>query len=565
VGEDSFGDASGREKVFSGLNAAATPQVPEPRSDTSATRPDISQTPEIHDKPYEPGKTYSLTILHTNDSHGHYWRDRKGRYGFAAQKTLVDKIKEEVTAQGGDVLLVSGGDINTGSPRSDLLNAEPDFRGMKKMGYDCMALGNHEFDNTRSILKKQQEWAGFPFLAANVYEQDSGRRAFTSTVIKDVGGLKVGIVGLLTEDTPHIAAKANTEGLSFRPVCEEARELVSTLREKVGLVVALTHVGHYGDANHGKRAPGYESIARAVDGIDVIVGGHTQITLNEPDVEGETLIVQAGEWGQHLGRLDLKVKDGEIVDHEYTLIPINAKKKVKDADGNPVLDENGKKIYEFVGEEIQESVSMLDLLRPFYQQGGEELEVVIGSTEEKLYGRPAELKRETNLGRLIAASHRSIAKADVGMIHDGGIRASIARGETTYENLLEVRPFGNTVCSFEMTGPAFTAYIEQLFSQNEIIHFDGVKIKRQGNTVIELQIGGESVALREEDDASGKSYKVALNNYSAEGGSSWPDQSGNPSFIDTGFNDVLAVKTFFEIHPIIKKGEFLPDSVTIVP
>ena len=95
---------------------------------------------------WEKDKTYNITILHTNDPPGHFWQNANGEYGLAAQKTLVDQIRHEVAAQGGSVLLLSGGDINTGVPESDLQDAEPDFRGMNLVGYDAMAIGNHEFE-----------------------------------------------------------------------------------------------------------------------------------------------------------------------------------------------------------------------------------------------------------------------------------------------------------------------------------------------------------------------------------------------------------------------------------
>ena len=103
-----------------------------------------------------------LTILHTNDHHGRFWKNRDGEYGMAARKTLIDKIRREVKSDGGHCLLLSGGDINTGVPESDRQQAEPDFRGMQKLGYDAMAVGNHEFDNPFPVLQKQQQWAGFP-------------------------------------------------------------------------------------------------------------------------------------------------------------------------------------------------------------------------------------------------------------------------------------------------------------------------------------------------------------------------------------------------------------------
>jgi 5'-nucleotidase/UDP-sugar diphosphatase len=105
---------------------------------------------------YEKDKTYKITILHTNDHHGHFWRSEYGEYGLSAQKTLVDGIRKEVAAQGGSVLLLSGGDINTGVPESDLQDAEPDFRGMNLIGYDAMAVGNHEFDNPLTVLRQQE-------------------------------------------------------------------------------------------------------------------------------------------------------------------------------------------------------------------------------------------------------------------------------------------------------------------------------------------------------------------------------------------------------------------------
>jgi 5'-nucleotidase/UDP-sugar diphosphatase len=87
-----------------------------------------------------------LTILHTNDHHGRFWTNADGEGGLAARKTVIDRVRAEVAAAGGQVLLLDGGDVNTGVPESDLLDAEPDFKGMALLGYDAMAVGNHEFD-----------------------------------------------------------------------------------------------------------------------------------------------------------------------------------------------------------------------------------------------------------------------------------------------------------------------------------------------------------------------------------------------------------------------------------
>jgi 5'-nucleotidase/UDP-sugar diphosphatase len=93
-----------------------------------------------------PRAPLKLTVLHTNDHHGRFWPNSDGEYGLAARKTLIDKVRAEVAAGGGQVLLLDGGDVNTGVPESDLQDAEPDFKGMNLLGYDAAAIGNHEFD-----------------------------------------------------------------------------------------------------------------------------------------------------------------------------------------------------------------------------------------------------------------------------------------------------------------------------------------------------------------------------------------------------------------------------------
>ena len=153
------------------------------------------------------GQTVYLTILHTNDHHGRFWKNQDGEYGLAAQKTLVDQIRQEVKKQGGQLLVLSGGDINTGVPESDIQDAEPDFKGMKIIGYDAMALGNHEFDNSLSVLKKQAHWAGFPFLSANIYR--GGQRMFEPYKIFNKGGLRVAVMGLTTDDTGKLVNPDN--------------------------------------------------------------------------------------------------------------------------------------------------------------------------------------------------------------------------------------------------------------------------------------------------------------------------------------------------------------------
>ncbi|WP_029859444.1 metallophosphoesterase, partial [Vibrio parahaemolyticus] len=265
--------------------------------------------------------TYKLTVLHTNDHHGRFWQNKHGEYGMAARKTLIDDLRDEIQAEGGSVLLLSGGDINTGVPESDLQDAEPDFKGMSKIGYDAMALGNHEFDNPLDVLFKQQDWANFPMLSANIYDKKTGKRLFQPYAMFNKQGIKIAVIGLTTEDTAKLGNPEFIGQVDFRDPKAEAKELIAELKktENPDLIFAVTHMGHYENGNRGINAPGDVALARYLNegDLDMIVGGHSQepvcmegpnvIKKNfkpgdecQPDQQNGTYIVQAHEWGKYV-------------------------------------------------------------------------------------------------------------------------------------------------------------------------------------------------------------------------------------------------------------------------
>ena len=180
------------------------------------------------------------------------------------EKTLLDQLRKKAKVQGRHSLLLSGGDINTGVPESDLLNAEPDFKGMKLLGYDVMVFGNHEFDNTRKILEQQIKWAGFPIIAANIYDKKTGKRAFPPYVKKVINGVKIIIVGFTTEDT-NLFSKIPS--LTFKPVLQEAKQIVPKLRKEADILIALTHIGYFKNNSAGIFPPGDVMLPRRPRGL----------------------------------------------------------------------------------------------------------------------------------------------------------------------------------------------------------------------------------------------------------------------------------------------------------
>ena len=493
------------------------------------------------------GKTHRLTILHTNDNHGNFWRNSKGEGGMAARKTLVDTVRAEVAKQGGSVILLSGGDINTGIPVSDMLDAMPDIKGMNMIGYDASAVGNHEFDNPLPILMKQAKWATFPFVAANIYDKKTGKRLFQPYVILNAGELKIAVIGLTTLDTVQTSNPDVTKDLEFRDPVKEAKALMPEMRSKADIVVAATHLGWYFRGQHGVNSPGDVNLAQKADGLDVIAGGHSQNPLYRPDVINSTYIMQAFEWGKYVGRADFIYKNGILKLTNYELIPVNLKEKVV---------RNGKSEYVNVGPVFKEDKAMLDMLKPYQQEGKALLDVVIGSTDKRLPGERSEVRfHETALGHLMCKAQQDRVKGDLCVINSGGIRASIPAGQITYRDVLTVQPFGNQVAYVELTGKQLKEYLLVVGSMppdsGAFAHFTDVNMVIEDGLLKQVTVGGDRVV-------DNKTYRLVVNSFSAAGGDGYPKVDDKPGYVNTGFIDAEVLKDYIQKNSPIKVSDYEP-------
>ncbi|MCP1630750.1 5'-nucleotidase/UDP-sugar diphosphatase [Citrobacter amalonaticus] len=518
---------------------------------------------------YEKDKTYKITILHTNDHHGHFWRSEYGEYGLSAQKTLVDGIRREVAAEGGSVLLLSGGDINTGVPESDLQDAEPDFRGMNLIGYDAMAVGNHEFDNPLTVLRQQEKWAKFPFLSANIYQKSTGERLFKPWAIFKRQDLKIAVIGLTTDDTAKIGNPEFFTDIEFRKPAEEAKVVIQELQmnEKPDVMIATTHMGHYDNGNHGSNAPGDVEMARSLPegALAMIVGGHSQDpvcmaaenkkqvdyvpgTPCAPDKQNGIWIVQAHEWGKYVGRADFEFRNGEMKMVNYQLIPVNLKKKV--------TWEDGKSEHVLYTPEIAENAQMLSLLSPFQNKGKAQLDVKIGAVNDRLEGDRSKVRFvQTNMGHLILAAQMARTGADFGVMSGGGIRDSIEGGDITYKSVLKVQPFGNVVVYADMNGKDVTDYLTAVAQMKPdsgaYPQFARVSFVAKGGKLNELKINGEPI-----DPA--KTYRMATLSFNATGGDGYPRIDNKPGYVNTGFIDAEVLKEYIQKNSPLDASAYEP-------
>ncbi|EOI5730037.1 bifunctional UDP-sugar hydrolase/5'-nucleotidase UshA [Cronobacter malonaticus] len=518
---------------------------------------------------WEQDKTYNITILHTNDHHGHFWRNEYGEYGLAAQKTLVDSVRREVTAQGGSVLLLSGGDINTGVPESDLQNAEPDFRGMNLIGYDAMAVGNHEFDNPLSVLRQQEKWAKFPLLSANIYQKSTNERLFKPWAIFKPQGIKIAVIGLTTDDTAKIGNPEYFTDIEFRKPADEAKLVIQELQqnEKPDVIIAATHMGHYDNGDHGSNAPGDVELARALPAgaLTMIVGGHSQDpvcmasenkkqvdyvpgTPCAPDRQNGTWIVQAHEWGKYVGRADFQFRNGEMKLVRYQLIPINLKKKV--------TWDNGQTERVLYTPQIPENPQMLSLLTPFQKKGQAQLMVKIGSVNGRLEGDRSKVRFvQTSMGHLILNAQIARTGADFAVMSGGGIRDSIEGGDITYKDVLKVQPFGNTLVYVDMTGKEVLEYLTAVAQKKPdsgaYPQFANVSFTASGGTLNDVKIKGEPV-----DPA--KTYRMATLSFNATGGDGYPPIDKKPGYVNTGFVDAEVLKQYIQQSSPLDVNAFEP-------
>lgn len=518
------------------------------------------------------GACTTFTVLHTNDNHGRFWENSDGEYGMAARKTLIDSIRAEVSKNGGQTLLLSGGDINTGVPESDLQDAIPDFTGMNKIGYDAMAVGNHEFDNPLSVVDMQRRLAEFPMLAANIYHKDAdgnlGERYFDAYKVFDVNGLKVAVIGLTTEDTAKIGNPEFISGLEFTDPKTEVAKVIKEIKDAkaADIIFATTHMGHYADGHNGSNAPGDVAMARALKegDLQVVIGGHSQNpvcmepgTDNKayadfkpgdecaPDKQNGTWIMQAHEWGKYVGRADFEYFNGELHLASYKLVPVNMRK----------LDDAGKKTADLAGTKIEPDAELKELLSYYQEKGQAKLDEVIATTDALLDGERANVRnKQTNLGRMLAMAQSDKVKADFGVMNSGGVRASIQPGNITYRDVLTVQPFGNMVTLNEMTGTEVAAYLGAVGSiqigSGGYAQITGVKM-----TIDCVAKTANISVINGENFSPTGTYKFTVPSFNAAGGDGYPKLE---SPIQTGFVDADLLYSFLKEKQAIKAADYSP-------
>jgi 5'-nucleotidase / UDP-sugar diphosphatase len=451
------------------------------------------------------GQTVPLTILHTNDTHGHLqpfsypdsaasgpqWnelvprlpRDVQGMTttkdigGIARRATLIKRIREEQARKKVTVWLADIGDYSDGSPFSTVYHGEADVAAMNAAGYDMGTLGNHEFNNSMAQLQKLIGATKYQLLNANATVRATGKPLLQPYVIKTVGVVRVGVFGLITHEAGTY--QAGKEAIDVADEVESARRMVAELKGKADIIVVLSHAGEDVD----------KRLAKLVPEVDVIVGGHshTRIPSGEliprsddllaSSVNG-TVIVQAHQWGDELGRLDLLfAKDAQgvwrVARYSERLIPVTA--------------------------DLPDDPGVAAVVDGFWKPIAQQYSEVIGDAAGEFSSRGDDMA-EYNL---MADALRETYKVDVAFENIGGVRAPLLRGRITRGDLVAMDPFGNTVVLFKLTGKE----LRQVLGRSTPV-VSGIRYRVQNREVVEATVAGEPL-----DD--GRTYSGVTNSYFA--------------------------------------------------
>ncbi len=466
-----------------------------------------------------------ITICHTNDIHGGI--DQSGAVfmnpdfppslgGGASVKVLVDHFRKRAVENQGGFLLLDAGDIFQGTPIGTRTDGLAIVDHMKRLGYDAVAVGNHEFDLGKEVLIDLTQSADFPFLACNLLDIETGEVVdfVLPYVLKDVAGIKVAIIGAVTSATPYMSYPDHVAGLDFAPEIPALKKYVQEVRDKgADLVIALVHKGLPYDWRQGwedlqqdlkdgfdsDRASNAMELAHRVPGIDIFLCGHIHVGYAEPWEDPVTHALCFQTWGRGggIGVVTLEIDDDTHSLSGYRLY----------GDDDYILT-----LFEEEFSRDPNEATAIDTVVARVEKGMDE---PIGSTLETLT-RSGRL--ESLMGNLVADAMREQLGGDFAFTNKGGIRAEISAGPIAPRDIFGVIPFENQLVLVNVTGDFLMELLENKMQRpGSGLYISGGKVvidpeADQGERVVEIEVGGKPI-----DPA--KTYRIVTTDYLLQGNS----------------------------------------------
>ena len=447
----------------------------------------------------------TITVLHTNDIHGHLtpWIGWEGALsgrqigGLDRMATAIKMVRREVGSA--HTLLLDAGDTLGDSMIADETQGKAVIDAMNQMGYTAMVIGNHEPDFTAQILRARIRDAKFPIIAANIIDQASGALFTQPYVIKQVQGIKIGILGLAYPNTPLTTVKKNILGLTYLKAPEVARDYLPKMRQAgAQLIIVLSHYGLSAD----------KKLAQQVPGIDVIVGGHSHNRMTQALTENGTLIVQAGAHGSDVGRLDLTLEQGKIVGSTHRLLTIDSQHYAPDPAVARVIKKALTRHRATLTEAVGEAAGLIQRAQTLAGQEARKRDL------------------ESPADSLFADMIQEATQADVVFLPGIGYGTAILAGRISAADLRNLIPHHSKIITMTLSGQQISDILEQSLENTYtedtdkkvggLVQVGGLRFKYRavaafGQRLTEVWVGAAPL------DAQ-RTYRVATNALLAEGG-----------------------------------------------
>lgn len=507
-------------------------------------------------------ESFALTVLHTNDTHASHLPNGDGDGGVARQAAVVNQIREE----GGNVILVDGGDRFTGTLFHTVFKGQDQVQVMNLLGYDAMTLGNHEFDNGIDTLAEFVTGLEFPVVTTNidVSEEPALANIIQRTAVLEVNGEQIGVIGLVTAETPDLSSPGELVQFNADYVAVVNEAAAELTQQGVNKIIVLTHTGYNVDSE----------VIPQLEGVDVYVGGHSHTLFGNQNAPaaGEYPIaftgadgnpvyyVQAGSNNTYLGRLDVEFDaDGVVIGAEGDTIFLS-RYIVPDAEAQALIEELDTEV------------------------AGLREEPIGATTEIHLVGNRNVCRvEECNLGNLIADAMRAATGAQIALMNAGGIRADIEEGDITLGEVLTVQPFGNLLSTFDITGADLITALENgvsgltvedgvvaradlagRFPQVSGIRYSFDPNLEPGSRIVSVEVLGEDGNYTELDPEA--TYSMATLNFVRTGGDGYEIFNTNAiAPYDFGMVDYEATNNYLaELGTVTEENTGVEGRITMV-
>lgn len=426
-----------------------------------------------------------VTVFATADIHGHLEPYKaSGMEREIGGLSKISHIIKEFRSKNPNTILVDAGDAPYNTNIANIFEGASTIEIMNEIDYDAMVLGNHDFDFPFDVMKRNADNASFPFLSANTYFEGEYPDFLKPSIIKEVDGIKIGIVGV-TDDMSHVYTHPNNvKGIVFKEQFEATKDAIDEIKDDTDLIIALAHI-------HGNNPV----LPTKVEGIDIEIGGGQDV-VGFPQLIEDTWLISPGKHAEVLNHININVYNNEMLGINFAHI--------------------------FLTENLEKDPVVEDIVGKYRTQLDEKMNDVVGETTIMLDGERATVRmKESNLANLISDALLDTTGADIALQNGGGVRASIDVGPITMDEVYAVLPFDNTVVVVEATGKTIWETLEHGvswypgaaggFLQTAGLNYTFDASKEVGSRVTEVLFNGKPIEMD-------KVYKVVSNDFLTGGG-----------------------------------------------